>query len=39
MYNFLAIQYTGSAKKKKDLLNIHMKSEGINISSQKEIMR
>ena len=27
--------YTGCAKKKKDILNIHIKSEGINIFSQK----
>ena len=27
--------YTGCAKKKKDILNIHIKSEGINILSQK----
>ena len=26
---------TGCAKKKKDILNIHIKSEGINIFSQK----
>ena len=29
------IIYTGCAKKKKDILNIHIKSEGINIFSQK----
>ena len=28
-------QNTGCAKKKKDILNIHIKSEGINIFSQK----
>ena len=27
--------YTECAKKKKDILNIHVKSEGINIFSQK----
>ena len=27
--------YTGCAKKKKGILNIHIKSEGINIFSQK----
>ena len=31
--NFCQIQ--GVPKKKKDILNIHMKSEGINIFSQK----
>ena len=29
------IVYTGCAKKKKDILNLHIKSEGINIFSQK----
>ena len=28
-------KYTGCAKKKKDILNIHIKSVGINIFSQK----
>ena len=28
-------RYTGCAKKKKDILNIHIKSEEINIFSQK----
>ena len=32
VYNCLC---TGCAKKKKDILNIHIKSEGINIFSQK----
>ena len=31
----LFFKYTGCAKKKKDILNIHVKSEGINIFSQK----
>ena len=30
-----AHEYTGCAKKKKDILNIHIKSEKINIFSQK----
>ena len=36
-YILLQIKYynTGCAKKKKDILNIHIKSEGINIFSQK----
>ena len=29
------IKYTGCAKKKKDILNIHIKSEGVHIFSQK----
>ena len=38
MHNYHAIYvhvYTGCAKKKKDILNIHIKSEGINIFLQK----
>ena len=31
----LQMLYTGCAKKKKDILNIHIKSEGIIIFSQK----
>ena len=34
MYIYIYI-YTGCAKKKKDILNIHVKSERINIFSQK----
>ena len=31
----VSIVYTGCAKKKKDILNIHIKSEGVHIFSQK----
>ena len=31
----LRLTTTGCAKKKKDILNIHIQSEGINIFSQK----
>ena len=32
---YIYMLYTGCAKKKKDILNIHIKFEGINIFSQK----
>ena len=35
MMQFGALIYTRCAKKKKDILNIPIKSEGINIFSQK----
>ena len=35
IHNYDELRYTGCAKKKKDILNIHIKSEGINIFSQK----
>ena len=35
IHNVNIIQYTGCAKKKKDILNIHIKSEGIIMFSQK----
>ena len=33
--NSVRYENTGCAKKKKDILNIHIKSEGINMFSQK----
>ena len=35
IYLYISYIYTGCAKKKKDILNIHIKSERINIFSQK----
>ena len=34
-FHHLCLQYTGCAKKKKDILNIPIKSDGMNIFSQK----
>ena len=34
-HKLIGLNYTGCAKKKKDILNIHIKSEEINIFSQK----